>query len=113
MLLALIFMNLTATKRPISTEKKTTPRKAPMQATKSNLSIFQIRIAASKSIKPMTAEIMMEERIAFGVYLKRGVRNSNVKSTTMDITMFETAVWHPDMKFTADRENEPARTLCG
>lgn len=68
-----------------------------------------MRIAASKSIRPMTAEMMMEERMAFGVYSKRGVMNNNVKSTTMDITMLETAVWDPAMKFTADRENEPER----
>lgn len=52
---------------------------------------------------------MMEARMAFGVYSKRGVRKSSVRSTTMDITMFDTAVWHPAMKFTADREKEPAR----
>lgn len=56
----------------------------------------------------MTAEMMMEERMAFGVYSKRGVRKRRVRSTTMDITMFDTAVWHPAMKFTADLENEPA-----
>jgi len=38
---------LTAIRSPISTETKTTPKNAPMQATKSNLSIFQIKIAAS------------------------------------------------------------------
>jgi len=31
----------TTIKRPISTEMKTTPKKAPMHAIKSNLSIFQ------------------------------------------------------------------------
>lgn len=44
------------------------------------------------SIKLITAEIMMTARIAFGVYLKRGVMNSRVRNTTQDITMFETAV---------------------
>lgn len=37
---------LTAIKRPISTDTKITPKKAPIQAIKSNLSIFHIRIAA-------------------------------------------------------------------
>jgi hypothetical protein len=36
------------------------------------------------------------------------VINCKVKNTTIDITMLETAVWQPDMKFTADRENEPS-----
>lgn len=82
-----------------------------MHARKSNLSIFHIRIAASKSKSPATADIMIAARIAFGVYLKRGVMNSKVKNTTQDITIFETAVSHPAMKLTADRENEPARTI--
>jgi len=55
----------------------------------------------------MTAEMMMAERMAFGVYLKSGVMNSRVKNTTTDITMLETAVWQPAMKFTAEREKEP------
>jgi hypothetical protein len=55
----------------------------------------------------MTAEMMMEARMAFGVYLKRGVMNCSVKNTTTDITIFETAVWQPAMEFTADREKEP------
>lgn len=37
---------LTAINSPISTDEKSTPKKAPEQATKSNLSIFHIRIAA-------------------------------------------------------------------
>lgn len=86
---------------------KMTPKKAPMQAKKSSLSILHMRIAASISIRPRTADIMMAARIAFGVYLKSGVMNSKVRATTMAITMFETAVSTPAMKFTADRENEP------
>lgn len=58
----------------------------------------------------MTAEIMMAERIAFGVYLKMGVINSKVRNTTQDMTMLETAVLQPAMKFTAEREKEPARS---
>lgn len=38
---------LTAIKRPISTDLKITPKNAPMQARKSNLSIFHMSIAAS------------------------------------------------------------------
>ena len=90
-------MILTAIKRPISTETKTTPKNAPMQATKSNLSIFHIRYAASKSTRLITAEIIMAASMAFGVYLKRGVINSKVKNTTIAIIMFETAVRQPAM----------------
>lgn len=68
-----------------------------MQAMKSNLSIFHIKTTASKSIRPSTADMMMAERMAFGVYLKRGVRNSKVRKTTQDIMILETAVWQPDM----------------
>ena len=88
---------LTAIKRPVSTLSNTTPKNAPTQATKSNLSIFHIKYAASKSTRPITADIMIAESTAFGVYLKRGVINCKVKNTTIDITMFETAVWQPDM----------------
>lgn len=77
---------------PISTETKMTPKKAPIQAMKSSLSTLKIKIAAWISIKGITALMMIAARIAFGVYLKRGVRKSNVKSTTIDIMMFETAV---------------------
>lgn len=79
-----------------------------MHATKSNLSIFHNKVAAPMSIRPITAFIIMEARMAFGVYLKRGVMNSKVRNTTQDIIMLETAVSQPAMKFTADRENEPA-----
>lgn len=51
----------------------------------------------------------MAERMAFGVYLKRGVRISKVSITTSDITTFETDVWQPAIKFTAEREKEPAK----
>lgn len=98
---------LTAIKSPISTEAKTTPKNAPMQATKSNLSIFHIKIAALQSTRLMTAQMMIEARIAFGVYLKSGVMNCRVKNTTTDMTILETAVSQPAMKFTADREKEP------
>ena len=41
--------------------------------------------------------MMIEERIAFGVYLNSGVINSNVSITTIDITTFDTAVLQPAM----------------
>lgn len=83
--------------------------KAPIQATKSNLSIFQMRSIASMSINPSTAVIMMEANIAFGVYLNNGVMNSRVNKTTKDMTILETAVLHPAILFTADLENDPAK----
>lgn len=63
-----------------------------MHAMKSNLSTFQMRVAASISMRLITAEIMMAESIAFGVYLKRGVITSKVSMTISDITIFDTAV---------------------
>ena len=100
---------LTAIKSPISTETKTTPRRAPMQATKSNLSIFHNRIMAGMSIRLRTADMMIEEIMAFGVYLNNGVITSKVSSTMQDITMLEAAVLQPAMLLTADREKDPAR----
>lgn len=99
---------LTAINGPISTEANTTPKKAPIQAMKSSLSIFQMRMAASMSMSPTTADRMMEANIAFGVYLNSGVITSRVSNTTIDITIFETAVLQPAMKFTAEREKDPA-----
>lgn len=99
---------LTAIRRPISTEKKITPKKAPMHAIKSNLSHFQIRYAPLMSIKLSTAEIMIDARIAFGVYLNKGVISNNVSNTTIDITILDTAVLQPAMKLTADLEKDPA-----
>ena len=87
----------TAIKRPISTEMKTTPRKAPMHAVKSNLSIFQMIIMALISTRFTTAAMMIAARIALGRYLNKGVMNSNVNRTIMDMTMLETAVWQPAM----------------
>ncbi|KAK5770388.1 hypothetical protein PVK06_046538 [Gossypium arboreum] len=90
-------MFLTAIKRLISTEEKTTPKKAPIQVTKSNLSIFHVRVSASMSIKLIIAYLMMEESIAFGVYLNNGVMSSNVSSTTEDIMILDVAILHPAM----------------
>ena len=98
----------TAIKRPISTLLKTTPKKAPIQARKSNLSIFHSSIAAGMSTRGNTAAMMIEASTAFGVYLNNRVMSSNVRRTTQDITMLATAVLQPAMKFTAERENDPA-----
>lgn len=59
-------------------------------------------------MSPTTADIMMEANIAFGVYLNSGVITSRVSNTTIDITIFEIAVLQPAMKFTAEREKDPA-----
>lgn len=88
---------ITAIRRPISTLMKITPKKAPMQARKSNLSIFHSRITASMFTRPSTAAIIIDASTAFGVYLKSGVMSSSVNNTTMDITMFDTAVLQPAM----------------
>ncbi|KAB2037112.1 hypothetical protein ES319_D03G051700v1 [Gossypium barbadense] len=90
-------MFLIAIRRSISMEKKTTPKKALIQATKSNLLIFHIRVIALMSTKLITVDIMMEASIAFGVYLNNGVMSSNVSSTTEDITILDTVVLHPAM----------------
>lgn len=79
-----------------------------MQATKSNLSIFHSRIAASMSTRPTTAAMMIEASTAFGVYLNNGVMSTKVRRTIQDITMLEAAVLQPAMKFTAEREMDPA-----
>lgn len=78
-------------------DMKTTPKKAPMHAMKSNLSTFQIVYAASMSIRLSTAEMMMAASTAFGVYLNRGVITSKVSITTIDITMLDTGVQQPAM----------------
>lgn len=94
---------------PISTLEKTTPKKSPMQATKSNLSnLPYIRTAASISIRPTIANIMIADITALGVYLNSGVIRTRVRSTTQDITMLETAVLQPAKTFTAVREKGPA-----
>nr|GLL23851.1 non-specific lipid-transfer protein-like protein At5g64080 [Ipomoea trifida] len=40
-------------------------------------------------------DMMMEARIALGVYLKSGVMSRSVSMTTHDITILDTVVWHP------------------
>lgn len=99
---------LTETRRPISTDANKTPKKAPMQARKSSLSIFQILWTSLRSIRPGRADRMIEARIAIGVQYNSLMKNSNDISTVMAITIFDTVLSHPALKFTAVRENEPA-----
>lgn len=49
----------------------------------------------------------MEARIAVGVKYKSLVKNSSDMVTVMAMTMFDTGVSQPALKFTAVRENEP------
>lgn len=60
-----------------------------------------------QSIKPITAAITMEERMALGVYLNSGVMNYRVSSTTIDKIILDAAVLQPAMLFTADRPKPP------
>lgn len=60
------------------------------------------------SISPGRAERIIEARMAMGVKYKSLVNNTSDTSTVMAITIFDTTVWHPELKFTAVRENEPA-----
>lgn len=52
---------------------------------------------------------MIEARIAVGVKYKSLVSNSSDIITVSAITMFDTTVSHPALKFTAVLENEPAK----
>lgn len=88
-------LELTAMRRPISTETKKTPTKAPKQARKSNLSIFQMSQAARKSISDRTAEMMIADRMQLGVYLNNGVSTRSVNITTIAIITFDMAVYTP------------------
>ncbi|KAL4556023.1 hypothetical protein LXL04_038658 [Taraxacum kok-saghyz] len=92
-------------RRPISTEAQTTAKKAPIQAKKCNLSIFHSSKTASKSMRPTTAFMMMDARIAFGVYLNNGVMTKRVNITIHDMTILDTAVLHPDIYTKRDDEN--------
>ena len=51
--------------------------------------------------------MMMEERMALGVYLNNGVINNSVSSTTIDITTLDAAVLQPAAQLTADRPKPP------
>ncbi|RYR35669.1 hypothetical protein Ahy_A10g050798 [Arachis hypogaea] len=104
------YLSFTAIIRAYSRFMNMTPKKAPMQAMKSNLSIFHIMITAFMFTKFVVAAIMIEESTAFGVYLNTGVNNVSTNNTTMDKTMFDAAVSQPAMLFTADREKDPAST---
>lgn len=72
-----------------------TPKKAPMHARKSNLSIFQRRIAARISIRLITTAMIIAASTAFEVYLNSDVITNIVNNNTMDISMFDTAVLQP------------------
>lgn len=100
---------VTAVRRPISTDANKTPKKAPVQARKSSLSTFQIWYASLISISPGRADKIIEARIAKGVKYKSLVNNSSDTSTVMAMTIFDTAVWHPALKFTAVLEKEPVK----
>ena len=80
---------------PISTEMKTTPKKAPAMATKSPKSTFQILYMALKSMRPMTALMMMDARMQLGRSWKSPVNATNTIITISDITMFATGVFTP------------------
>lgn len=58
-------------------------------------------------MRPSIAEMIMEDRTTRGVKWNNGVSNNNVTITANAMTMFDTAVLHPALKFTADRENGP------
>lgn len=62
-------------------------------------------------MSPGRAEMITEARIATGVKYKSFVKNSRQMITVIAITMFDTAVSQPALKFTALRENEPARSV--
>ncbi|RRT35118.1 hypothetical protein BHE74_00058807 [Ensete ventricosum] len=66
-LLVELWRMLTAMARPICTEMRRTPKKALMQARKSNLSTFHSRNAPRTSISPITAAIMIADSITLGV----------------------------------------------
>ena len=60
------------------------------------------------SISPGRADRIIEARMAIGVKYNSLVNNSSDKNTAMAITMFDTTVSHPALKFTAVLEKEPA-----
>lgn len=60
-------IDLTATARPISTDPKSTPTNAPRHVRKSILSTFQMLRASLMSIRPGSADKMMEASTAMGV----------------------------------------------
>lgn len=55
---------------------------------------------------------MIEARMAMGVKYKSLVSNSTDKITVRAITIFDTTVSHPALKFTAVLENEPAEATA-
>ena len=73
---------LTIIKIPYSIDANDTPIKYLMQTCKSNISVLQMRIVVLISIKLKTITIIIEAKIALGLYFKSGVINNSVKRTT-------------------------------
>ena len=62
---------------------------------------------AGKSIRPITAAIMIAPRTTLGVYTNNGMRNSSVTITVSAMITLDMAVLQPALWFTAERENAP------
>ena len=62
---------------------------------------------AGKSIRPITAAIMIVPRTTLGVYTNNGIRNSSVTITVSAMITLDMAVLQPALWFTAERENAP------
>lgn len=97
----------TAIARPSWTEMKMTPANAQTHTRKSILSIFQMWYTAGKSIRPITAAMMIAPRTTLGVYTNSGMRNSSVTITVSAMITLDMAVLQPALWFTAERENAP------
>lgn len=76
---------------------------------KSTLSTLQMLHASAISMSPGRADRIIDARMATGVKYNSLVSSSNEIKTVMDMTILETVVWQPELKFTAVRENEPAK----
>lgn len=98
---------VTAIASPSWTEMKMTPAKAQTHTRKSILSIFQMWYTAGRSIRPITATIIIAPRTTFGVYTNNGMRNNNVIITVSAMITLDMAVLQPALWFTAERENAP------
>lgn len=62
-------------------------------------------------MSPGKADRIIEANMATGVKYNSLVQNSSDISTVIAITMFDTAVSQPALKFTAVLENDPACTM--
>lgn len=54
------------------------------------------------------ADMIMADKATRGVYLNREAKNRSVSAMQIAITMFDIAVLHPALKFTAVFENGPS-----